>query len=104
MKKYPALAYELKDKLGNYIKKDEPDTTTSVNDAFVYVNGDGSKPNKDVCIKRAKQLEDEHREMLERKFKVVAVNNFTPYKWLEDCNLVEVEISEETFHQVLGDK
>ncbi|MBF0750444.1 hypothetical protein [Mammaliicoccus lentus] len=104
MRKYPALAYELKDKPGFYIKGDEPGDTTNFEDAFLYINGDGSKPNKDACIKRAKQLENEHREMLERKFKVVAVNNFTPYKWLEDCNLVEVEIDEQTFHQVLEDK
>lgn len=104
MKTYTALAYELKDKPGNYITKDEPGDTTNVEYAFLYVNRDGTKPNKKDFIKYARLLEFEHRKMLEREFKVVAVNNFTPYKWLEHCNLVEVEISEETFNEILEDK
>lgn len=104
MKQYPALAYELKGEQGFYIKGDEPGFTKNIDDAFLYINKDGTPPIKKEFVKYARLLEFEHRKMLERKFKVVAVNNFTPYKWLKICNLVEVEISEETFNKIKGDK
>ncbi|MCJ0907722.1 hypothetical protein MTW84_00750 [Mammaliicoccus sciuri] len=104
MKKYPALAYELKDKPGNYIERFSPDTTTNLEDAFLFVNQDGRKPIKKEIIKYAKEIEKDYREQMEKRFGKNAIINFKPYKWLQVCNLVEVEISEETFHLVLEEE
>ncbi|MEX5936067.1 hypothetical protein [Mammaliicoccus sciuri] len=94
MKKYPALAYEIKDVPGHYIKADDIGTTTDVEEAFLYTRKDGMTPNKKEIIELAKELEEEHKELMIKHFGLEAIVNFQPYAWLQFCNLVEVKISE----------
>lgn len=99
IKTYPALAYEFKGSVGVYIGNDNFETQ-DLNEAFLYVNKDGTKPNKSEIIEQAKQQEENHKKYLESKFEKVAVMNYKPYTWLEYCNLVEVEIDENTFNSI----
>ncbi|WP_433912335.1 hypothetical protein [Staphylococcus sp. LKG3-3] len=96
-KNYPALAYEFKDRPGVYISDDNFETQ-DLSQAFLYVNNDGSKPNKAEIIEIAKKQEENHKKYLESKFEKVAVMNYKPYTWLEYCDLVEVEIDEDIFN------
>lgn len=97
---YPALAYEFKDRTGVYISDDNFETQ-DLNEAFLYVDKDGIKPNKSEIIEQAKQQEENHKKYLESKFEKVAVMNYKPYTWLEYCNLVEVEINADTFSLIV---
>jgi len=65
-KTYPGLAYEFKDRPGIYIGNENFETE-NVNDAFLYVNKDGSKPDIQECIEQAKEQEDRHRRNLEKQ-------------------------------------
>ena len=49
MKKYPALAFEFKDKPGKYIAN-YPGETTDLEETLLFANVEGSKPDKDKCI------------------------------------------------------
>ena len=102
-KTYVALAYEFKDRPGVYISRDDFETQ-NINDAFLYVRGDGLKPDKSKIIEQAKENEENHKKMLENKYEKVAVMNYKPYTWLEYCDLVEVEINESRFHSILEDE
>lgn len=101
MKKYLALAYELKDGPGTYISKDGPGLTSEIEDAFIYARKDGLKPIKSEVIDLAKEMEDSHKALMESLYGINASINFKPYTWLKDFNLVEVEISEERYRECL---
>lgn len=100
MKTYPALACEFKDRPGVYISSDEGETQ-NISDAFLYIRKDGLTPDIAECLERAKTDEENHKKYLNSRFEKVEVNNYQPYTWLEHCNLVEVEISEDTFNLIM---
>lgn len=101
MKNYQALAYELKAEPGTYISKDGPGLTLDLEDAFIYARKDGLKPIKSEIIDLAKDMEDSHKALMVSLYGINASVNFKPYTWLEDFNLVEVEISEERYRECL---
>lgn len=103
IKSYPALAYEFNDRSGVYISSDCFETQ-NVNEALLYVRKYGTKPNKAEIIEQAKENEENHKKYLESKFNKVTVMNYKPFTWLEYCNLVEVEIDENTFHLIVENK
>lgn len=100
MKKYPALAFEFKDKPGTYIAN-YPGETTDIEETLLFANTDGSKPDKDECKKVYLEQEKTQSDFLIKTFGENAINNYRPSEWFKYCNLVEVEISEETFNQLL---
>lgn len=99
---YGALAYEYKDRPGVYIGDGKMETT-NVEHAFLYIAEDGNTPDIEECKELAKVKEEEHEEILTSKYGKATIINFKPYQWLEFCNLVEVEISEDTFKKILRD-
>ncbi|PTK16737.1 hypothetical protein [Mammaliicoccus sciuri] len=100
MKKIPALAFEFKDKPRTYIAN-YPGETTDLEEILLFANVDGSKPDKDKCKAFYLEQEKEQADFLIKKFGENAINNYRPSEWFKYCNLVEVEISEETFNQLL---
>ncbi|KTT82705.1 hypothetical protein RSA37_11755 [Mammaliicoccus sciuri] len=97
MKKYPALAFEFKDKPGTYIDAYGLDTTTDAEKAFAFVRKDGKKLIESEVIELAKESEIEYTNYMESLGEHIKFW-FKPHSWLEYCNLVEVEISEETYN------
>ncbi|CAG9978547.1 hypothetical protein SA3056_SA3056_02252 [Staphylococcus aureus] len=101
-KTYPALAFENKDKAGLYIGLldawcQDPD------EAILYVNKDGSKPDKkkakEIILIREKNYSDLLKEVCGEENR-----NCKPSEWFEICNLVDVEISEERFKEMFNNE
>lgn len=103
MKKYPALALEFKDKPGTYIAN-YPGETDDLEEALLFTNIDGSKPDKDKCKSFYLAEEKVKAEFMIKNFGENAINNYRPSKWFKYCDLVEVEITQEIFNQLLEDE
>ncbi|EGQ0302303.1 TPA: hypothetical protein I1715_001250 [Staphylococcus pseudintermedius] len=100
MKKIPALAFEFKDRLGVYIDEFDGETT-NVEEAVLYALKTGKKPDKEEAKKHFLEIGKFHKQQLLKMFGENAINNFDTEKWLELCNLVDVQISEEKFKEML---
>ncbi|WP_436883925.1 hypothetical protein [Mammaliicoccus sciuri] len=100
MKKYPALAFEFKDKPRTYIAS-YPGETNDLEESLLFANTDGSKPDKDECKEFYLAQEKAQSDFLIKTFGENAINNYRPSEWFKHCNLVEVEISEDIFNQLL---
>lgn len=100
MKTIPALAFEFKDRTGTFIDKFGGETT-NVEEAFLHVLKTKEKPDKENVRKYFLECGRVHKQQLLKKFGENAINNFDTEKWLELCNLVDVQISEEKFKELL---
>lgn len=61
----------------------------------------GKKPDKEEAKKYFLEIGKFHKQRLLEMFGENAINNFDTEKWLELCNLVDVQISEEKFKEML---
>ncbi|HHW5060912.1 hypothetical protein ACEUW3_07665 [Staphylococcus pseudintermedius] len=100
MKTIPALAFEFKDRPGVYIGTFDGETT-NIEEAVVYALKTGKKPDKEKAKNYYLELGKLHKKQLLEEFGENAINNFDTEKWFELCNLVDVQISEEHFREML---
>ncbi|MFO3694303.1 hypothetical protein WER97_11405 [Staphylococcus felis] len=100
MKTIPALAFEFKDRPGTYIDEFGGETT-NVEEAFLHVLKTKEKPDKEEAKKHFLEYGKFHKQQLLKMFGENAINNFDTEKWFELCNLVDVQISEEKFKEML---
>ncbi|PTJ92080.1 hypothetical protein [Staphylococcus simulans] len=100
-KTYPALAFELIGQPGLYIAEG-PYNTKDVNEAFLAVKKDGTLPDKFAYKRDLAEQEKIYKEQMEKQFGKGAVVNYKPTEWFEYCELVEVQISEKRFKELLG--
>ncbi|MEB6612104.1 hypothetical protein [Staphylococcus pasteuri] len=99
--KFPALAFEYKDKPGVYIREHGGETT-NIEDAFLMVYEDGSKPDKEQCKEYFFKREKEEDEFLKKQFGENAINNYKPSEWFKHCNLIDVYISSKKFKEMIS--
>ncbi|HEC2224394.1 TPA: hypothetical protein R1948_002027 [Staphylococcus delphini] len=100
MKTIPALAFEFRDRPGVYIAEFDGETT-NVEEAVLYALKTKEKPDKEEAKKHFLEIGKFHKQQLLEKFGENAINNFDTEKWFELCNLVDVQISEEKFEEML---
>ncbi|WP_113583782.1 hypothetical protein [Staphylococcus aureus] len=101
MKTYPALAFEHKDESGVYIGEFDG-WCQDLDEAILFANKDGSKADKkkakEIFLREEKNLSD----ILKERYGEDAIQNYRPSEWFKTCNLVDVEISEEKFKELLN--
>ncbi|MDK3882524.1 hypothetical protein O0C98_04260 [Staphylococcus pseudintermedius] len=100
MKTIPALAFEFKDRPGVYIGVFDGETT-NIEEAVVYALKTRKKPDKEKAKNYWLECGKKHKQLLFEEFGENAINNFDTEKWFELCNLVDVQILEEHFREML---
>ncbi|MCE3022563.1 hypothetical protein [Staphylococcus pasteuri] len=99
-KKFPALAFEYKDKPGVYLGE-YGGGTKNVEEAHLMVYKDGSKPDKEQAKEYYLKREKTEEEFLKERFGENAINNYKPSEWFKHCNLVDVYISSKKFKEMI---
>ncbi|MCE5820253.1 hypothetical protein JL768_02390 [Staphylococcus pseudintermedius] len=72
-----------------------------ISESDIYV--DGSEPNLKNIKELAKAKESDWDNFYKVNYGPNAINNYKPYTWLQHCNLIIVEIDEETFNSIKGE-
>ncbi|MFW3611346.1 hypothetical protein ACN9U3_03105 [Staphylococcus caprae] len=98
--KFPALAFEFKDKPGVYLGEYGGENT-DVEEARLMVYKDGSKPDKEQCKEYYLKREKAEEEFLKNYFGENAINTYKPSEWFKYCNLVDVHISDKKFKEMV---
>lgn len=97
---YPALAFEYKYQQGVYLGKYGGETS-QVEEAHLIVYKDGRKPNKERVKEYYLKKEEVEEEDLKKQFGNNVINNYKPSEWFKYCDLVDVQISEEKFKELI---